>query len=193
MRGDGSMLRKITGLGVLIIFICSGILVASAQESKLTNSVLRLHVIANSDAPADQALKMEVKDEIVGYMQAEFTNVDNVEEASKLAQKNRGQIKRIAQQKIKACGYDYPVEVIIGEFAFPLKSYGNMVFPAGEYQAVRVVIGEGAGKNWWCVLFPPLCLVSSADRGMSLQSIPEAQVTFKCLELLPQGVRITDQ
>lgn len=187
------MLRKIAGLGVLIVFICSGILLASAQESKLANSVLRLHVIANSDAPTDQALKMAVKDEIVAYMQAEFVNVDNAAEAKELAQKNRAQIKRIAQQKIKSCGYDYPVEVTIGEFAFPLKSYGNMVFPAGQYQAVRVVLGEGAGKNWWCVLFPPLCLVSSADRGLSLQSVPEAQITFKCLELIPQGVRITDQ
>ena len=65
-----------------------------------------------------------------------------------------------------------------------------MVFPQGKYQAVRVVIGEGQGKNWWCVLFPPLCLVSSEDRGMSLNSPQEAQITFKCLELLPQGVKI---
>lgn len=184
------MFRKIMIFIVLLVFVCSGIFVASAQESRLDHSVLRLHVVANSDAPADQALKMAVKDEIVRYLQAEFSHINDVDEAQAMAQKNRGQIEKIAQQKIKTSGYDYPVEVTIGEFAFPLKSYGNMVFPAGEYQAVRVVIGKGAGKNWWCVLFPPLCLVSSADRGMSLQSVSEAQVTFKCLELLPQGVRI---
>ena len=187
------MLKKLAALTVLILFISSGIYIASAQESKLSDSVLRLHVIANSDDPADQALKMEVKDEIVRYMQAEFKDVKDVDEARRLAQKNRGQIQKIAVNKIKSAGYDYPVQVYIGEFEFPVKSYGNMVFPAGQYQAVRVVIGEGAGKNWWCVLFPPLCLVSSSDRGMSLQSVPEAQITFKCLELLPQGVHVVNQ
>lgn len=187
------MLKKLAALTVLILFISSGIYIASARESKLSDSVLRLHVIANSDDPADQALKIEVKDEIVQYMQAEFADVNDVDEARKLAQKNRDCIKKIADNKIKSRGYNYPVRVYIGDFEFPLKSYGNMVFPAGKYQAVRVVIGKGAGKNWWCVLFPPLCLVSSGDRGMSLQSVPEAQVTFKCLELLPQGVHVVNQ
>lgn len=184
------MLKKLAALTVLTLFISSGIYIASAQESKLSDSVLRLHVIANSDDPTDQELKLEVKDEIVCYMQAEFKDVKDVDEARMLAQKNKGQIQKIAEDKIKSAGYDYPVKVFIGEFEFPVKSYGNMVFPAGQYQAVRVDIGKGAGKNWWCVLFPPLCLVSSGDRGMSLQSIPEAQITFKCLELLPQGVDI---
>lgn len=160
----------------------------SAQESNLVEGVLRLHVIANSDDLADQALKIEVKDAIVQHMQTEFIAVDEVGKALQLAQKNRVRIKELAEYIIKSRGYDYPVEVYIGEFDFPLKSYGNLIFPAGKYQAVRVVIGNGAGKNWWCVLFPPLCLVSSAERGMSLQNVPEAQVTFKCLELLPQGV-----
>jgi stage II sporulation protein R len=187
------MFKKLTALTVFILFISSGIYIASAQESKLSDSVLRLHVIANSDDPNDQALKIEVKDEIVCYMQSEFKDVKDVKEARKLAQKDSDKIQKIAENKIHSCGYNYPVKVYIGEFDFPLKSYGNMVFPAGKYQAVRVVIGKGAGKNWWCVLFPPLCLVSSSDRGMSLKSIPEAQITFKCLELLPKGVHIVNQ
>jgi len=187
------MLKKLAALTVLILFISSGIYIVSAQESKLSDSVLRLHVIANSDDSADQALKLAVKDEIVRYMRTEFTGVTDVAEAKALAQKDRLQIKKIAEQKIKTCGYQYPVEVYIGEYDFPVKSYGNMVFPSGKYQAVRVVIGKGEGKNWWCVLFPPLCLVSSSDRGMSLHSIPEAQITFKCLELLPKGVHVVDK
>lgn len=187
------MINKIAALTVLIIFISSGIYIASAQESQLADSVLRLHVIANSNDPADQALKLAVKDEIVRYMQAEFVNVSDAAEAKALAQKEVPQLKRIAEQKIKASGYQYPVEVYVGEYDFPVKSYGNMVFPQGEYQAVRVVIGAGEGKNWWCVLFPPLCLVSSSDRGMSLHSVPEAQITFKCLELIPQGVKMVNK
>lgn len=175
---------------VLILFISAGTYIASAQENQLSDSVLRLHVIANSDDPADQALKLAVKDEIVTFMQAEFMNTADAAAAKALAQKDLPRIKAIAEEKIQASGYEYPVEIYVGECEFPTKSYGNMVFPQGRYQAVRVIIGEGKGKNWWCVLFPPLCLVSSGDRGMSLNSPQEAQVTFKCLELIPQGVHL---
>ncbi len=184
------MLNKLATFIVLILFISSGTYIALAQESKLSDSVLRLHVIANSDDPADQALKLAVKDDIVEFMQAEFINTADAAAAKALAQKDLPQIKAIAEEKIKASGYEYPVEVYVGECEFPTKSYGNMVFPQGNYQAVRVVIGAGQGKNWWCVLFPPLCLVSSGDRGMSLNSPQEAQITFKCLELIPQGVHL---
>lgn len=184
------MIKKSAAFIVLILFFITGTLLASAQESKLTDSVLRLHVIANSDDPADQALKMAVKDEIVAFMQAEFIDTKDAAKAKELAEKNLPKIKAIAEKRIKQSGYDYPVEVYVGEFDFPTKSYGNLVFPQGRYQAVRVVIGEGQGKNWWCVLFPPLCLVSSQDRGLSMNSPQEAQVTFKCLELLPQGAKL---
>jgi len=184
------MLNKLATFIVLILFISSGTYIAAAQESKLSDSVLRLHVIANSDDPADQALKLAVKDEIVKFMQTEFINTTDAADAKALAQKDMLRIKAIAEDKVLASGYEYPVEVYVGECEFPTKSYGNMVFPQGKYQAVRVIIGEGKGKNWWCVLFPPLCLVSSGDRGMSLNSLQEAQITFKCLELIPQGVKL---
>lgn len=187
------MFKKLSALIVLILFIYSGMQMASAQEAKLADSVLRLHVIANSDDPADQALKLAVKDEVVQFMKQEFINISDAAEAKALAQKDIPRIKAIAEAKIKASGYDYPVEVYVGEFDFPTKSYGNMVFPQGKYQAVRVIIGEGQGKNWWCVLFPPLCLVSSSDQGLSLNSPQEAQVTFKCLELIPRGVHIDNK
>ncbi len=184
------MFKKLSVLIVLIIFVYSSIHIASAQEENLADSVLRLHVIANSDDPADQALKLAVKDEIVQFMKQEFINTSDAAEAKALAQKDLPRIKAIAEQKIQASGYNYPVEIYVGEYDFPTKSYGNMVFPSGKYQAVRVIIGEGQGKNWWCVLFPPLCLVSSSDQGMSLNSPQEAQVTFKCLELIPRGVHL---
>jgi len=187
------MTKKLAALIIMALFAYSSIQMAQAQEQNLADSVLRLHVIANSDGPADQALKLAVKDDIVQFMKEEFIDTSNAAEAKQLAEKDIPKIKAVAEAKIREQGYDYPVEVYVGEFDFPTKSYGNMVFPQGKYQAVRVVIGEGQGKNWWCVLFPPLCLVSSGDRGMSLNSPQEAQITFKCLELIPQGVHVVKQ
>jgi stage II sporulation protein R len=184
------MHKKILGIIIILVGIFSVGLAVANQGEPLAQSVLRLHVIANSDNPADQALKMAVKDEIVAMMKQEFTEVKDAEEARIMAQQEIPLIKAVAQAKIKANGYNYPVEVYVGECDFPTKSYGNLVFPSGKYQAVRVVIGEGQGKNWWCVLFPPLCLVSSTDQGLSLSNPEQAQITFKCLELLPKGVKL---
>ena len=156
----------------------------------LNQNVLRLHVVANSDSPADQALKLEIKDRIVSQMGEEFKDIDSAQEARRIAISKKSEIKAVAETIVTSRGYDYPVEVYVGEFEFPTKSYGNLVFPQGRYEAVRVVLGEGGGKNWWCVLFPPLCMVSSSDKGLSLARPAEAQVSLKCLELLPQGVKV---
>ena len=172
----------------LLILSCAYILRQSEQP--LADDVLRLHVIANSDDPADQAVKLEVKDHIVAMMHRDFSRVDSAEGARRLALAERNQIKAEAQAVLASRGYHYPVEVYVGEFEFPTKSYGNIVLPQGEYQAVRVVLGEGQGKNWWCVLFPPLCMVSSSDKGLCLSSPKEAEVSLKCLELLPRGMRV---
>jgi len=187
------MYKKLLGIIIILAGLFSVGLVVANQSEPLAQSVLRLHVIANSDDPADQGLKLAVKDDIVAMMKQEFMGVEDAEEARQLAQQDIPRIKAVAQAKIKANGYDYPVEVNVGEYDFPTKSYGNLVFPPGKYQAVRVVIGEGQGKNWWCVLFPPLCLVSSTDQGLSLSSPQQVQVTFKCLELLPKGVKLGKQ
>jgi stage II sporulation protein R len=184
------MYKKLLGIIVILATVFSAGLVVAGQGEPLSQSVLRLHVIANSDDPADQALKIAVKDEIVVMMKQEFTDINNVTEAREMAEQDIPRIKALAESTIRAHGYEYQVEVKVGEYDFPTKSYGNMVFPSGKYQAVRVIIGEGQGKNWWCVLFPPLCLVSAADQGLSLSSPQQAQVTFKCLELLPKGVKL---
>ncbi len=184
------MYKRLLGIIIILAGVFSVGMVVANQGEPLAQSVFRLHVIANSDDPADQALKMAVKDDIVAMMKQEFTGVEDAGEARKMAQQDIPRIKALAQAKIKANGYDYPVEVNVGEYDFPTKSYGNLVFPSGKYHALRVVIGEGQGKNWWCVLFPPLCLVSSTDQGLSLSSPQQAQVTFKCLELIPKGVKL---
>jgi len=186
------MNKKFSGIFILtaILFIVGSSYVIAQKES-LYDSVFRLHVIANSDDPVDQALKLQVKNEIVSYMKTEFENVEDVEHANKLAQTKTAEIEKIARHVIADKGFDYPVKVMIGDYEFPTKSYGNIILPQGNYQALRVVIGEGKGQNWWCVLFPPLCMVSSSDKGLSLDTPEEAQVSIKCLELLPKGMRLT--
>lgn len=183
------MRRKITGILLLLIFTFCGTYGIAEGDTNLKQEVLRLHVIANSDSSCDQALKLQVKDQVVKIMKKEFTNFNNAEEARNRAEEQIPFIKAQAEMVIHEQGYNYPVEVYVGEFDFPIKSYGNIIFPAGKYSAVRIVIGDGEGKNWWCVLFPPLCMVSSSDKGLSLDTPEEAQVTFKCLELIPKGIR----
>lgn len=184
------MKRLLLSLLIISLLVFGGTYLLDFINKPLANDVLRLHVIANSDDPRDQAVKLEVKDHVVAMMRRDFSGVDSVEEARRLAWQERTDIKAEAETVLAARGYDYPVEVYIGEFEFPAKSYGNIVLPQGDYQAVRVVLGEGQGKNWWCVLFPPLCMVSSSDKGLALSSPQEAEVTLKCLELLPRGMQV---
>jgi len=174
--------------GIILIFL--GMNIYFSSSSTLNSSVLRFHVIANSDDVQDQALKIEVKNEIVSSLKNDFVEQEDVQHARNMAIENIPRIKSIAETVIASYGYKYPVKVEVGDYMFPTKSYGNMVFPQGEYQAVRVVLGEGKGKNWWCVLFPPLCMVSDSDKGLSFEDKKEARVSLKCLELLPKGVRL---
>ncbi|MEN6389807.1 MAG: stage II sporulation protein R, partial [Syntrophomonas sp.] len=92
----------------------------------------------------------------------------------------------VARQVIKEQGYDYPVQVLVGESEFPTRRYGDLELPQGRYQAVRIVIGQGQGQNWWCVLFPPLCLVSDSEQGIMTAPPENAEVKFKVLEVIQE-------
>lgn len=186
------MIKKLTGIIMIVFLVAGGGYISANDETSLSDSVLRLHVIANSDTLEDQQLKLAVKDEVVAYMAKELKDMESLPEVIAIAEEKAPAIEQVAQKAIQKRGYGYPVNVYVSKFDFPAKSYGNMVFPQGEYNAVRIVIGEGRGKNWWCVLFPPLCLVSSSDKGLNMDSPEEAQISFKCLELLPKGVKISE-
>lgn len=127
------------------------------------DNLIRFHVLANSDSPADQALKRKVRDRIVQAMNPEFSQAADLKEARKIAQQHLGDMEKLAAQVIQEEGREYPVSARLGNYPFPTKSYGQLTLAAGEYEAVRVVIGQGAGANWWCVLFPPLCFVSLSE------------------------------
>jgi stage II sporulation protein R len=123
------------------------------------DQLIRFHVIANSDSEQDQALKRAVRDAILKEVSPQLAVSKSLAESRQILKKIRPQMEEIARLVIKAWGKDYSVHTEYGHFGFPTKSYGTLVLPAGEYEALRVVIGEGQGSNWWCVLFPPLCFI----------------------------------
>ena len=153
----------------LYIFVCAYSYVNAVSEN-LSNSVFRLHVIANSDSEEDQNLKYIVRDNLIDYMNNLCKNCSSKEEVIEIANQNLDNLKKIAQDTIIKQGYSYPVEVEIGNFEFPTKTYGDISFPAGFYDALRVKIGESKGKNWWCVMFPPLCFVDVSTGVVSEDS-----------------------
>ncbi len=121
--------------------------------------VIRLHVLANSDSAADQQLKLKVRDAIIAYLAPYLEQVSEKDVARSIVLAHQNQLLDVATQVLVMNGADYSVVLETGIYDFPIKSYGNLVLPAGKYEAVRVLIGQAEGKNWWCVLFPPLCFV----------------------------------
>ena len=139
-------------------FICAYSYVNAVSEN-ISDSVFRLHVIANSDSKEDQNLKYIVRDALIEYMDTLSINCSSKEDVIKLANTHIEDFKQIAENTIKNQGYSYSVQVEIGNFEFPTKTYGDVSFPAGYYDALKVKIGKSNGQNWWCVMFPPLCFV----------------------------------
>ncbi len=140
------------------IFISAASYVNAVSED-IAQSVFRLHVIANSDSKEDQDLKYKVRDKVLEYMNEISMDCSSKEEVILLAEEHKEEFKKIAENVIKEKGYDYEVNIKIGNFDFPTKTYGDISLPAGEYDALRIEIGEAKGQNWWCVMFPPLCFV----------------------------------
>ena len=132
---------------------------AKSTSSDIADSVFRLHVLANSDSSEDQALKYKVRDNLLDYMNSICSETTSKDEAISIASSHLDDFKKIAEDTILANGYNYTVQVQIGNFEFPTKTYGDISLPAGYYDALRVNIGEAKGQNWWCVMFPPLCFI----------------------------------
>ena len=131
-------------------------------ESEIYDSVLRLHVIANSDSEEDQALKLKVRDAILVHSEELFGDCQDIDSAIETVGSNIEEIEAIALSVIENEGYSYPVSVEIGKEEYPTKNYESFCFPSGNYMSLRIVIGNGNGENWWCVLFPPMCLSAAS-------------------------------
>lgn len=126
-------------------------------QQEIAQKVLRFHVRANSDSREDQALKLRVRDAVGAMMQQVLEGVEDVAECSRIVEANLAAVVDTAQQTVYEEGYTYTVSAQMESTEFPQKAYGNYIFPAGEYQALNVVIGSGKGHNWWCVMYPNLC------------------------------------
>ena len=142
----------------IYVFICAFSYV-NAVSANISSSVFRLHVIANSDSAEDQNLKYLVRDALIDYMNSVSKNSNSKDEAISIAYQHKSDFYKIAKKVINDNGYDYNVNISIGNFAFPTKNYGDISLPAGYYDALKVEIGNASGQNWWCVMCPPLCFV----------------------------------
>lgn len=158
-------MKKICMLsGILIAFIVIGIFENKKQndmQQELAEEVFRFHVLANSDSEKDQKLKMKVKEEVIFYMKQELPDSDSVDTTKAWARENLQTIEQVADEVIRREGYDYGVHAEVTTCDFPQKTYGDITFPAGEYEALRIEIGEAKGQNWWCVLYPNLCFIDA--------------------------------
>lgn len=146
----------------LAVFLASGGLALRAQ-SQLAERVVRLHVLANSNGEEDQELKLLVRDRVLARATELLTQAGNRAEAESLLRRELPELEALAARELRANGCDYPVTAELTDTEFPTREYDGFTLPAGEYLALRVVIGEGAGRNWWCVVFPPLCTAASAE------------------------------
>ncbi|MBO5489131.1 MAG: stage II sporulation protein R [Eubacterium sp.] len=141
---------------------------AKGRQQEIAGEIIRLHVIANSDSDGDQQLKLAVKEEIVTYLREKIQTTTDKAQAREILSQELPEIERRATDFMQKKGYSYTATAELGNCYFPVKQYGDMTFPAGEYEALRVKIGESKGKNWWCVMYPSLCLVDGV-----CETVPE--------------------
>ncbi len=163
---------KKKGKNKLLIFsvlVLAGVLVSTLfpvhGEAEIYDTVVRLHVLANSDSEEDQQLKLKVRDEIIGIITPAVSECDSQEAAIAAIGSVMNEIEQKALQTVKDNGYDYDISVTVGREYYPTKDYESCSFPEGEYVSLKVCIGDAEGQNWWCCLFPPLCLSAASEQA----------------------------
>ena len=165
--------------GVSLILLC-GVLVSIFSIYKIktienpsiddiSKKLIRFHVIANSDEEKDQALKLKVRDEVLTYISPKLKNSKSIEESREIIKNENENMINIAKNIVIKNGYNYSVESTLSKEYFPVKTYGNITLPQGKYEAYRILIGEGNGQNWWCVMFPPLCFVDVSKGNIAYE------------------------
>ena len=156
------LLSIFIGIFITLVFMLATKSYSYNIQKGIADEVIRLHVLANSDEDYDQQLKIKVKDGIVKMLENELHNSMSKDETRIILLQNLDKIEDKAKEIIEENGYNYNVSAKITFDDFPTKQYGDVVLPAGEYEALKVEIGEAKGKNWWCVMFPPLCFVDAS-------------------------------
>lgn len=169
----------------LIIFVLNGCQVSennfnensleltTLNYNEIKDKLIRFHVIANSDTEEDQNIKLKVRDRVVEALSGKLSGVTSLEEAEIELEKNIEYVNKIAKEVIEENNYTYEVNTMLSYENFPDKVYGDCVFPQGNYEAFRVIIGEGKGQNWWCVMFPSLCFVDESKNSVDSTNLKD--------------------
>ena len=137
----------------------------------IVNEIIRFHVIANSDSDEDQNLKLKVRDRVIEFVSSSLKACESLDDARNFLISNKSEIESIAKSVVDENGYSYNVTSTLSRENFPDKVYGDVVFPQGEYEAYRILIGEAKGQNWWCVMFPPLCFVDGTKEVVDSKEV----------------------
>ena len=183
--------RTAAVLGILLAILCGSYADFTARVRSLRENVLRLHILANSDSQEDQALKLRVRDRLLEHSAQLFAGCQTLEEMQQRAWEERETIRLIAQQVLEENGCTDQVTVQLAQMEFDTREYEEITMPGGAYEALRILIGEGAGQNWWCVMYPPLCLPAASEASayfdgetVELLEAPETyEVKLKCVEV----------
>ena len=176
----------------LILVIVMGFVLYYTYEDNPHNQysgIIRLHVIANSDSAEDQDLKLKVRDEIIREV-GSLENSESIEDSRAYLENHLKDMEQTADQVIKENGKDYSAQADLGVRWIPAKTYGDMYFPAGNYEALNLTLGKGEGQNWWCVLFPPLCLIEEDTDAMEEAGLSEEnklEVKWKLQEIFEKA------
>ena len=196
---------KIAGGAVILLYIWTIVLGNDLLQPSIASKILRFHVIANSDSEADQAVKEAVRDAIGGYLQPMLEGSVSIEETKEIVNHHLDEIIEVAISTLEENGFHYDITAQITTTHFPEKSYGSYTFPKGQYQALQIIIGEGKGQNWWCVLYPNMCFrgavyeVVEEDAKVALQEVltpweyadvfdsDEVELKFKFLEYFTES------
>lgn len=185
---------------IVFLYIWTTVLGNDFLQPSIASKILRFHVLANSDSDEDQAVKEKVRDAVGVYLQPLLEESESLDETKQIIGKNIRNIITVAENTLVENGYDYEVTARVTRTDFPEKTYGAYTFPKGEYEALQIIIGEGEGQNWWCVLYPNMCFRGSVfeviedEAGEALREVlspweyadvfdsGEVQVRFKFLE-----------
>lgn len=165
-------------IACIFCIACSALFSFGEECSFIRENTLRLHILANSDSPADQVLKLKIRDAVLSCSGELFSGCDTRQKMISAAQEQLPKIQQVAEQTALHNGYELPVTVSVTDMFFETRRYDHVILPAGTYTAVRIELGAAAGKNWWCVLYPPLC-VSAAQTGFTEE---EAQISDSLLQ-----------
>lgn len=154
-----------------VLAVIYSVIPFQAECTKLPDDVFRLHIVANSDSDSDQAIKLKVRDKVLEYTSDIYCNAKSKQSAEALTAQNLSEIKRIAEKTLKDNGFNYTAKAEITNMYFDTRHYDDYTLPSGKYDALRITLGSGSGKNWWCVMYPSICISSSENADEKAKEI----------------------